>query len=58
MDDPVTLEDLLETSEPYCVDHDFDPEHTGPDAASWTHKEKWFMSCLAVLDLKELLCLN
>ena len=58
MDEPVTLEDLLESSEPYCVDYDFEPDNSGPDSTSWTHKEKWFMSCLAVLDLKELLCLN
>ena len=54
----MTLEDLLDSSNPYCLDYDFEPDNAEPEERSWTHNEKWFMSNLAVADVEELICLN
>lgn len=53
-----TWERLMDNSVIYGAGWDFEPDNSGPDSTSWMHKDKWFMSCLAVLDIKELLCLN
>lgn len=57
MDNP-TYAEFIDSTEIYCADYDFEPVNAPVEKIAWTHNEKWFMSGLAVDDVKELVCLN
>lgn len=52
-------EELMTNSVIYGASWDFEPDDTYLlEDKSWTYKEKWFSSLVAIQDMEYMLCLN